>query len=396
MAAAPQHAALGVTELPSHHTEDMDEGVPGADDAAAGVDACRRIVRAMRACDGEMYSGWRGEVGLADGEVRARVRRLAEEVAAALSAGDGTADGAGLVVISGAGTSGRVAYLTALWANRVLARHGAPARVRYLIAGGDPALFAARELAEDDAAAAVRDLRRLELGPPRRIVYIGISCGLSATYVGAQVEHALESPLYSAIAVIGFNSASRARRTRVTGWANTFGAVLDRMLAREGEGAGAGPARCLVITPILGPEAVTGSTRLKGGSATKIILDTAVALGAARALGLPACGVHPVVDIRESEVARAFAGFESATRASYAPVDDLAHELEHTTCRAARCIHRVPIQVQALVLRREARDCRQLLRHRPLDAPPVRSLMHERHLLASDKSARHADQAMRR
>lgn len=323
---------LPVTERASNHTQDIDEGVGGSGPDAEDVG--HRIVRAMRACDGEMYSGWCGEVGLADADVHARVRRLAEEVAAVLSVGDDDAeDGGGQIVIAGAGTSGRVAYLTALWANKLLRSHGTNARVRYLIAGGDPALFAARELAEDDAAAAVRDLRRIELEGARRIVYIGISCGLSATYVGAQVEHALESPLYSAIAVIGFNSASRARHTRVTGWNNTFSDVLRKMLPREhlgydGGGAGdegtSGAARCFVITPILGPEAVTGSTRLKGGSATKIILDAVVSLAAARVLKLPVCGCALESEIRSTDVARVFSGFESATRASYAPVDALA------------------------------------------------------------------------
>ena len=62
--------------------------MPGeTEEAEDAEDVGHRIVRAMRACDGEMYSGWCGEVGLADADVHARVRRLAEEVAAVLGAG---------------------------------------------------------------------------------------------------------------------------------------------------------------------------------------------------------------------------------------------------------------------------------------------------------------------
>ena len=58
-----------------------------------------------------------------------------------------------------------------------------------------------------------------------------------------------------------------ARRIRVSKWSNgrTFYDIASRMETTSG---------VLVINPIIGPEPISGSSRMKGGTATKVILDT--------------------------------------------------------------------------------------------------------------------------
>eukprot|EP00937_MAST-01D_sp_MAST-1D-sp2_P000102 g102.t1 len=211
-------------------------------------------------------------------------------------------------------------------------------KFRYLVAGGDRALVRIVDSREDDAGIAVQDLRRvLRANPPvSTAVYIGVSCGLSATYVGAQLEFALArsectdagprgaggvgrgpepglgsgsrpgpEPFFTAVCAFGFNQPSDCARVRVKGWGTTFVDVLGRLMARarrEDEDAGAGgvastvaggpsesvppPAavddtgamgrRHVLLHPSVGPEALSGSTRMKGGSATKILLEAII------------------------------------------------------------------------------------------------------------------------
>ena len=56
------------------------------------------------------------------------------------------------------------------------------------------------------------------------------------------------------------------------GWRRWGGGFNTQALAAEGK-------KCHILNPIVGPEALTGSTRMKGGSATKIILEVVIALG---------------------------------------------------------------------------------------------------------------------
>ncbi|CAI5997832.1 unnamed protein product [Closterium sp. NIES-64] len=259
------------------------------------------------------------------------------------------------VVVSGAGTSGRIA-------------------------------FQAQEGAEDNQEAAEAALRRVEgrgvkhsaggrggqsggssggseaSGSKRQPVgeAIGISCGLSAPYVAAQVKYALSQSHY-AVAVTGFNppsfhtssttcflrcpplippvrpvtvalcrcshgfqsALSRAKHQGVTFQSVlqelraridaaetdttsyclphsflsipnqgapgvTFPSVLSEMRARieAAEAEGTAP-RHFILSPAVGP---VGSTRLKGGTATKVLLETIFSRAFARVLRLPALG----------------------------------------------------------------------------------------------------------
>ncbi|MGI9431342.1 MAG: N-acetylmuramic acid 6-phosphate etherase [Myxococcota bacterium] len=137
----------------------------------------------------------------------------------------------------GAGTSGRVG---ALDASEVPPTFGYPAdRVRAVIAGGEPALLRAVEGAEDDGPAARRALRELELMPGDAVV--ALSASGSTPFAIAALEEAFE---------IG------ARRIAIT-------CNPDTALAEHAE---------VAIEPLVGPEVIAGSTRMKGGLAQKMIL----------------------------------------------------------------------------------------------------------------------------
>ncbi len=137
------------------------------------------------------------------------------------------------VIYAGAGTSGRLGVLDA---SEMPPTFGARSdQFVALIAGGKAALTRSVEGAEDDAAAGRAALLAVE--PTARDCVVGITMSGTAAYVGGVLEAALGST-----ALITANPAAPLRaQIRV---------VLD-----------------------LGPELLAGSTRLKGGSATKAVLN---------------------------------------------------------------------------------------------------------------------------
>merc|ERR1712228_1110451 len=141
------------------------------------------------------------------------------------------------------------------------------------MAGGDEALFVSQELVEDDPAIGASDLndtlvKLRKTNKNGKIVFIGITCGLSAPYVAGQIKHALDNESdYSAIGLIGHNPPDLARDDKIENWPHgTFRSVL-RDLKKSN--------RAMIMTPVMGGETITGSSRMKGGSGTLIVLQTA-------------------------------------------------------------------------------------------------------------------------
>jgi N-acetylmuramic acid 6-phosphate (MurNAc-6-P) etherase len=180
------------------------------------------------------------------------------------------------VIASGAGTSGRISHLVARRANAACA--DGRVRWRYLCAGGDKALIEAQEHSEDNVALACADLEPF-LAPTAAaahelVLYVGVTCGLSAPYVAAQLDACMRAndagrrvPVVPIL--MGFNPVAAARNVVIERWdGRTFRDVALALEKRCADG------RHFLINPIVGPEAITGSTRMKGGSATKILLDT--------------------------------------------------------------------------------------------------------------------------
>jgi len=170
--------------------------------------------------------------GVPDAVSRAlpEIERAVELAVASLRSG-------GHLLYAGAGTSGRLGVLDA---SEMPPTFGVdPPVVRGLIAGGDAALRTAVEGAEDDAAAGERDMaREVAAGD----VVVGISASGRARYVVAALASA-----------------------------RSAGARTVALTCADGTELAAGAEVAIVVD--VGPEILAGSSRLKAGTATKLVLN---------------------------------------------------------------------------------------------------------------------------
>jgi len=165
------------------------------------------------------------------GRVLPQVARAVDAIVAAFNAG-------GRLVYIGAGTSGRLGVLDA---SECPPTFGVPpTMVVGLIAGGLDALVNASEGAEDRTEAGAADLAGIDFST--RDVLVGIAASGRTPYVIGALEYARE---IGAVTVsVSCNPDS------------PVAAMAD-----------------IAIAPVVGPEAVTGSTRLKSGTAQKLVLN---------------------------------------------------------------------------------------------------------------------------
>jgi N-acetylmuramic acid 6-phosphate etherase len=181
------------------------------------------------------------------------IGQAARLVAARLAAG-------GRLVYVGAGTSGRLGALDAV---ECVPTFGVPpSRVAYVTAGGPQALTRSVEGAEDNARDAEARLRRLGIGPTDAV------CCIAASGTTAFVRSALDYARFRRAATVFV----------------TCGAPRDV----------AGLADVIVDIQT-GPEVIAGSTRLKAGTATKVVLN-AISTTAFVLLGKTYAGL--MVDVR--------------------------------------------------------------------------------------------------
>jgi N-acetylmuramic acid 6-phosphate etherase len=173
-----------------------------------------------------------------DAKVIPAVAAQAEPIARAIEVvTDRLRDGGRLVYV-GAGTSGRLGVLDASECPPTF--NSPPGQVVGLIAGGYQALTTAVEGAEDRPELAEADLRQLNLSA--KDVLVGIATSGRTPYVVGALRYA------------------RSVGTFAVG----FACVPDSEVAAESD---------LMIAPLVGPEVLTGSTRLKAGTATKLFLN---------------------------------------------------------------------------------------------------------------------------
>ncbi|MCX7017542.1 MAG: hypothetical protein WCK47_09890 [bacterium] len=243
-----------ITETPNFLSSDIDLASP------------TQIVRILRQTDAQIFTGYLGYPGMMDDEILDCLVDLADRAASTML------NPRGRIVLSGAGTSGRLAMLEARMFN-ILFKRVNPPLIRYLMAGGNAALIQAYEGAEDDPRKAVDDLKDAINGA-RDVFYIGITCGMSAPYIAGQMEYMLTRKNAMAV-LLGFNPVELARNMPIEGWPYTF-----RDTARRAEQA----PNARILNPILGPEPITGSTRMKSGSATKMLLESLFISAAAMAI----------------------------------------------------------------------------------------------------------------
>lgn len=168
------------------------------------------------------------------------------------------------IIMSGSGTSGRMAYLMCRLFNPYLDT----SLLYYTISGNDSALLLSDELPEDDPHAGINDLKQLIGKDDENIVYIGITCGLSSPYVAGQLAYCIQQQ-YDTI-LIGFNPIELARKTSIEKWNNqsVYSQVKALSLLSQQQ-----PMKYIILNPIIGPEPLTASSRMKGGTCTKIILE---------------------------------------------------------------------------------------------------------------------------
>lgn len=172
-----------------------------------------------------------------DAMVAAAVRRALPDLASVVDAADRALRAGGRVHYFGAGTSGRLAVLDAAELGPTF---GLPADVVVAhIAGGEPALTRAAESAEDDEASGARDAAQVTAAD----VVIGLSASGSAAYVGGALARARQAGAFTAL----------------------FTANPQAPLV---------PLANVVACTHTGPEAITGSTRLKAGTAEKMLLNS--------------------------------------------------------------------------------------------------------------------------
>lgn len=170
-------------------------------------------------------------------------------VAAAIDCAAQALSAGGRLIYLGAGTSGR---LWVLDVSEIPPTFGVPPdRVIGLIAGGPGALLKAAEGAEDDMDLGVRDLQHLHLTPTDMVV--GLAASGRTPYVLGALRYA--RALGCATVAISCNP--------------------DSPIAQAAE---------IAISPVVGPEVLTGSTRMKSGTAQKLVLNM-ISTGAMVKLG---------------------------------------------------------------------------------------------------------------
>ncbi|WP_405085375.1 N-acetylmuramic acid 6-phosphate etherase [Microbispora sp. NBC_01389] len=174
----------------------------------------------------------------ADAAVPAAVGRAIPAISAAVDAIAARMAGGGRLLYVGAGTSGRLAVLDASECPPTFGTD--PDLVQGIIAGGEAALVRSVEGAEDDAGAGAAVIGDKGAGPLDSVV--GVSASGRAPYVVGAVEEA------------------RRRGALTVGLACNTGTPLALAAERA-------------IEVVVGPEVVTGSTRLKAGTAQKLVLN---------------------------------------------------------------------------------------------------------------------------
>jgi N-acetylmuramic acid 6-phosphate etherase len=173
-----------------------------------------------------------------DQKVAPAIQKILPEIAALVDDIVAAFKNNGRLIYIGAGTSGRLGVLDA---SECPPTYGVdPSMVQGLIAGGNDALTSSIEYAEDRADIGVADLKGVSFTVAD--VLVGITASGSAPYVLGALEYA--AGIGAVTAAISCNATSK-----------TFALARHRLYAA------------------VGPEIVTGSTRMKSGTAQKLILN---------------------------------------------------------------------------------------------------------------------------
>lgn len=174
-----------------------------------------------------------------DQKVAEAVGTQEEQIAQAIDMASKKYHDGGRLIYIGAGTSGRLGILDAV---ELVPTYGiSPDRTIGLIAGGKTAMYLAVEGAEDSESLAAEDLGKLNL--TSKDVVLGLAASGRTPYVIGGLDYAQK---------IGAGTISIA-------------CVNNSLIGKHAE---------IAIEAVVGPEVITGSTRMKAGTAQKMILNT--------------------------------------------------------------------------------------------------------------------------
>ena len=194
------------------------------------------------------------------GREASSIARAVDLIAEALERG-------GRLFFVGAGTSGRLGVLEAAECPPTFGT--SPRTVQALMAGGRTSVFRSREGVEDDARAA---RRAIDARVNRGDVVVGISASGVTPFVAAALARATRRGARTILVSCNPAAGGPRRATGSPGRAERLGVW----------GPYRGPHYDIVIAPSPGPEVLTGSTRLKAGTATKLVLNTLTLASMAR------------------------------------------------------------------------------------------------------------------
>jgi N-acetylmuramic acid 6-phosphate etherase len=173
-----------------------------------------------------------------DARVADAVAQVLPEVARAVDGIVARLDLGGRLFYLGTGTSGRLGVLDA--AECAPTFGVSPEMVQGIMAGGYEACYRAVEASEDDAEAGARDLQAR--GFTKQDALVGIAASGRTPYTVGAVEHARRLGAFT-VAITCVPGSSITRAAEVS------------------------------IVPVVGPEVIAGSTRLKAGTAQKLVLN---------------------------------------------------------------------------------------------------------------------------
>lgn len=173
-----------------------------------------------------------------DASVPAAVARQATHIARAIDVISDRIRNGGRLIYLGAGTSGRLGVLDASECPPTFSTP--PEMIVGIIAGGYDALHSAAEGIEDYPDVAVDDLKQKDFSS--KDVIVGIASSGRTPYVIGGLRYAKQIGAFA----IGFSCNANSKLESVSD---------------------------LMIVPIVGPEVISGSTRMKAGTATKLVLN---------------------------------------------------------------------------------------------------------------------------
>ena len=197
-----------------------------------------------------------------DAKVPLAIKPHLEEIAQAVQWCIESLEKGGRIIYMGAGTSGRLGVVDA---SECPPTFGVPSdMVVGLIAGGPSAFIKAVEGAEDSKELGMNDLK--DIGLEKKDTVVGLAASGRTPYVIGGLEYA-----------------------------NRLGCKTVAISCNEG--CAMGKVAKLAIEVVVGPEVLTGSTRLKSGTAQKLVLNM---ISTASMVGIGKCYKNLMVDVMQS------------------------------------------------------------------------------------------------